>query len=48
MGHNKTTSKPVASKAAKALSNPKSSRTTKSIAGSAVSQSPGKHRGRKR
>ena len=41
MAHPKTTSKPVATKASKALSNPKSSKATKSIAGSALSQKHG-------
>ena len=41
MAHGKTTSKPVASKAAKVLSNPKSSKSVKSVAGSALSQKHG-------
>ena len=45
MAHGKTTSKPVASKAAKVLSNPKSSKSVKSVAGSALSQ---KHSGGKK
>ena len=47
MGHKKTTSKGVASKASKALRSRRTSKGTKSIAGSALSQSPGKH-GKKR
>lgn len=38
MANTKQTSKNVASKAAKVLSNPKSSKTSKSIAGSALAQ----------
>ena len=38
MAHGKTTSKPVA---AKVLSNPKSSKSVKSVAGSALSQKHG-------
>ena len=48
MAHKKTTSKKVASKASKVLRNPKSSKEAKSLAGSALAQSPGKHRGKKR
>ena len=48
MAHRKTTSKPVARKAAKVLRDPKASKKAKSIAGSALSQSPGKHRNKKR
>ena len=44
MGHKKVTSSRVASKASKALSSSGSSKTTKTVAGSALSQSPGKHR----
>ena len=43
MGHKKTTSSGVASKAAKILNNPKASKASKSAAGSALAQSPGKH-----
>lgn len=43
MGHKKVTSKRIASKAAKTLANPKSSKKEKSLAGSALSQSRGKH-----
>ena len=39
---NKTTSKAMASKAAKVLSNPNSSKTAKSLAGTALSQAAGK------
>lgn len=38
MANSKQTSKSVASKASKVLSNPKSSKTSKSIAGSALAQ----------
>ena len=48
MGHKRTTSAPVASKAGKVLANPKSSQAAKSVAGSALSQSPGKHGGKKK
>ena len=41
MAHGKTTSKPVASKASKVLSNPRSSKSVKSVAGSALSQKHG-------
>jgi hypothetical protein len=42
MAHTKTTSKSVASKAARILSNPKASKEAKSAAGSALSQKHGK------
>ena len=48
MGHRKKTSKEIASKAAKILRNPRASKQAKSLAGSALSQSPGKHRRRKK
>lgn len=38
--NNEVTSKSVASKAAKVLSNPKSSKAMKSVAGSALTQRP--------
>ena len=44
MAHKKTTSKPVATKASKALKSKRTSSTTKSLAGSALAQSPGKHK----
>lgn len=44
MAHKKVTSKRVASTASKALRDGRSSKTTKRIAGSALSQSSGKHR----
>ena len=40
MARNEKTSKSVASKAAKILSNPKSSKAAKSVAGSALTQAP--------
>lgn len=40
MAKNEKTSKSVASKAAKILSNPKSSKAAKSVAGSALTQAP--------
>ncbi len=46
MAHKKTTKPPVARKASKALRSKKTSALTKSLAGSALSQSPGKHRGK--
>ena len=46
MAHKKTSSAPVASKAGRVLANPRSSKTAKSLAGSVVSQSPGKHGGK--
>ena len=42
MAHEKTTSRKVASKAAKQLSNPKSTKAEKSVAGSALGQKHGK------
>ena len=47
MAHSKTTSKNVASKAAKVLANPNAGKTAKSIAGSALGQkhSSGKKKG---
>ena len=42
MGHKKTTSKKVASKASEVLRDPKASKEGKSLAGSALSQSRGK------
>ncbi len=44
MAHKKTTSCGVARKASRALRSKGTSKTTKSLAGSALSQSPGKHR----
>lgn len=44
MGHKHVTSKKVASKAGKALASKKTPKAAKSIAGSALSQSPGKHK----
>ena len=43
MAHKRTTSKKVAKKASGILRDPKSSKKEKSVAGSALSQSPGKH-----
>ena len=43
MAHKRTTSKNVAKKASGILRDPKSSKKEKSVAGSALSQSPGKH-----
>jgi len=45
---NERTSKGVASKAAKLLRNPKTSKATKSVAGSALTQAPNKKKARKR
>ena len=42
MARNEKTSKSVASKASKMLSNPKSTKTQKSVAGSALTQAPDK------
>jgi hypothetical protein len=42
MAKNEKTSKSVASKAAKVLSNPKSTKAEKSVAASALSQAPDK------
>lgn len=47
MAHKKTTKPAVARKASKALRSKKTSALTKSLAGSALSQSPGKHRGKR-
>lgn len=47
MAHKKTTSKKVASKASKALKSKRTSKNTKSIAGSALSQKHGKGRKKK-
>ena len=44
MAHKKTTSKQVAKKASMALKSKQTSKTTKSLAGSALAQSPGKHK----
>ncbi len=44
MAHKKTMSRGVAKKASKALRSKSTSKATKSLAGSALSQSPGKHR----
>ena len=44
MAKNERTSKKVASKAAKLLSNPKSSKAVKSVAASALTQAPDKNR----
>jgi len=44
MGHKQTTSTRMAGKAAKALRSGKANPVSKSLAGSALSQSPGKHR----
>lgn len=47
MGKNEKTSKPVASKASKLLSNPSTSKSVKSVAASALTQSPNKKGGSK-
>ncbi len=47
MSHKNTTSPSIARKASQALRSNQTSKTTKKIAGSALSQSPGKHRGKK-
>ena len=44
MAHKKTTSKKVASKAAKVLRDPEATKDEKSAAASALAQAPGKHR----
>ena len=44
MGHKRVTSKTVASKAGKALASQKTPKAAKSIAASALAQSPGKHK----
>ena len=46
MAKNEKTSKGVASKASKILSDPKSTKSEKSVAASALSQSPDKKKGR--
>jgi hypothetical protein len=48
MARNEKTSKKVASKAGKLLRSPKSSKPTKSVAGSALTQAPDKKRRAKR
>lgn len=45
---NESTSKSVASKASKLLANPKSSKTVKSVAASALTQRPDKRKGKKK
>ena len=47
MAKNERTSKSVASKAAKLLSNPKSSKAVKSVAASALTQAPDRRRKKK-
>lgn len=47
MGRNERTSSKVASKASKVLSNPSSTKTMKSIAASALTQTANKGKGRK-
>ena len=47
MARNERTSPKVASKASRILSNPKSSKTAKSVAASALTQAPNKKKGRK-
>lgn len=47
MSRNEKTSRKVASKAAKILSNPRSSKAAKSVAGSALTQAPDRKRRRK-
>ena len=47
MAHKKTTSRGVAKNASRALRSKSTSKTTKSLARSALSQSSGKHRGGK-
>lgn len=44
MGKNEVTSKPVGSKASKQLSNSSSTKSQKSVAGSALTQRPSKKR----
>lgn len=48
MARNEKTSKSVASKAAKILRNPKSTKAQKSVAASALTQAPNKPKGRKK
>ncbi|MCF8241717.1 MAG: hypothetical protein K9J16_10055 [Melioribacteraceae bacterium] len=47
MARNEKTSKRVATKASKLLRNPKSSKTVKSVAASALTQRPDKKKGKK-
>lgn len=47
MAKNERTSKPVASKASKLLSNPKTPKPVKSVAGSALTQAPDRKGARK-
>ena len=47
MAQNERTSKSVASKASKLLSNPKTSKAVKSVAASALTQAPDRRGGRK-
>lgn len=48
MARNEKTSPSVASKAAKLLRDPKSSKAVKSVAGSALTQAPNKPKGKKK
>ena len=48
MARNERTSKSVATKASKLLSSPSSSKTVKSVAGSALTQAPNKGKGKKK
>ena len=48
MARNEKTSKSVASKAAKILRSPKSTKAQKSVAASALTQAPNRKRGRKK
>ena len=48
MARNEKTSKSVASKAAKILRNPRSSKAEKSVAASALTQAPDKKRGKRK
>ncbi|MFC4238354.1 hypothetical protein ACFOY8_24370 [Thalassospira xianhensis] len=48
MAKNEKTSKAVASKAAKILKSPSSSKSAKSVAGSALTQAPDKKTGKKK
>lgn len=48
MAKNEKTSKSVASKAAKILASPKSSKAMKSVAASALTQAPDRGKGRKK
>lgn len=47
MAHKKVTGPKIAKQASRALRSKNTSKTTKAIAGSALSQTPGKHRGKK-